>query len=85
MSSLDDRLLLMKTSIDTKKEYYDDKMKKLREILASLLDKLIENADYIFHQYQISSPDNYVEYDELLEITKATSETKPSKSDPSSF
>ena len=42
--------------IATNKEYYDEKMKKLREILASILENLIENADHIFHQYQISFP-----------------------------
>ena len=60
-------------------------MKKIREILASILDKLIENTDHILHQYQISSLDNDVEDGVLLEITKSTSKTKPSKSDPSSF
>ena len=72
-------------SIDTIKEDYDEKMNKFREILASLLEKLIENVDHIFHKYQNSSPDNDVEDYLLLVITKSASKTKPSKSDSSSF
>ena len=60
-------------------------MKKIREILASLIDKLVENSDHIFHQYQSSSLENDVEDYGCLEITKSTSKAKPSKSDPSSF
>ena len=36
----------------------------------------------MFHQILGSSPDNDVEDDRLLEITKSTPETKLSKSDP---
>ena len=82
---MDDRILLMWDVVDTNKEDYDEIMKKIREVLASLIEKLIENVDHIFHQNQISSPDNDVDDDGILEITKSTSETKPSKSDPSSF
>ena len=44
-----------KASVDVKKEYFDDKIKKLREEVASIFDNLVENVDHIFHQYQISS------------------------------
>ena len=67
ISSLDDQLLLLQASIDTKKasidtnkEYFDDKMKKLG-------DKIIEYVYHLFHQ------DNDVEDDGILEITKSTS------------
>ena len=56
-------------------------MKKLWEIF----DKIIENVNHLFHQYIISSQYNYIEYDRILEITKSTSKTKPSKSDSSRF
>ena len=92
MSGLYDQLLLMqasidssKASIDANKEYYDDKMKTLRVTTASIFDKLIGNVNHIFHQYQITSQENGVEDDGLSDITKSTSETKPYKSDPSSF
>ena len=88
ISSLDERLLLIqasvysnKASIDSNKEYFDDKMKKLREIF----DKIIENVDHLFHNYWISSQDNDVEDDGILVITKSTSKTKLSESYPSSF
>ena len=51
--------------------------------LASILDKIIKNVNNIFHQNQISSPDNDVEDDGLSEISKSTSKTKTSKSYPS--
>ena len=76
---------LIRASIDTSKEDADNKMKKLKEKPAYLLGKFIKNVDHIFHQRRIYSPDNDVEDDELLEITKSTSKTKPSKSDPSIF
>ena len=85
MSSLDDRLLLLKSVIHSNKEDADDNMKKLRETLASILEELIEIVELMFHQKRISSPDNEFEDDGLSEITKSTSETNPSKSDPSSF
>ena len=72
-------------SIDANKEYADDKMKKLRDSLSYICDKIIENVEHMFHHIQISPPDNDVEDDGLSEITKSTSETKPSKSDPSVF
>ena len=68
MSSLDDWLLIIqalidsnKASTDANKKYYDDKMKKLREIIASIFDKPMKNIDHIFPQHQISSKDNDVE------------------------
>ena len=70
-----------KASIDANKEFFDDKMEKLREKIPSLFDNLIENFYQIFHQYRISSQENDVEDDGLSEITKSTSKTKPSKSD----
>ena len=54
-----------KASIDANKEYYDDKIKTLRETTVSIFDKLIGNVNHIFHQYQISSKENDVEYDGL--------------------
>ena len=70
MSSLYERLLLMqaliydnKSLIDSNKEDFDDKTKKLREII----DKLIENVDHIFHQYWIYSQENDFEYDGLAD------------------
>ena len=54
-----------KASIVSNKAYFDDKMNKLREKIASLFHKLIENVDHKFHQYQISSQYNDVEDDGL--------------------
>ena len=85
MSSLDGWLLLIQASIYSNNKDYDDKMNKLRETLASLLDKLIENVKCIFSNIRSSSADNDVEDDGLSEITKSTSKTKPSKSYPSIF
>ena len=68
--------------IDKNKEYFYNKMKKLKETIDSIFDNLIENVDHIFHQYQISSQDNGVEDYGLSEITKSTSKTNPSKSNP---
>ena len=58
-----------KASIGDNREDFDDKMKKLREIF----DKIIENVYHLFHQYQISSHDNDVEDDGILEITNTIS------------
>ena len=43
----------MQASIYANKEYFDAKMKKLREIIAYIFDNLVENINDIFHQYQI--------------------------------
>ena len=40
---------------------------------------------HLFHQHQVSSQDNDIEDYGISEITQSTSETKPSKSDPSNF
>ena len=53
--------------------------------MASIRGNIIEIVEHVFHQIRISSPDNYVEDDGISDITKSTSETNPSKSDPSSL
>ena len=80
-SSLDDQFLLVWDSIDVNKDNNDAKMKKFD----SKIYKLIAFFDHMLHHNQISSPDNDVEDDGRLEIKKSKSETKPSKSGPSSF
>ena len=85
MSNLDDWILLMGSSIDENKEYADDKIKEIIDTLDYINDALIENINHIHHQYKISSQYNDVEYDGISKITKSTSETKPSKYDPSNF
>ena len=82
MSNLDDRFLLMQALIETN---IDNILNIFREIFFSIHDKLIEILEHMFHHNIISSPDNDFEYDGISEITKSTSKTKPSKSDPSSF
>ena len=82
MSNLNEWIILMGDFIDASKEDADYKIKKIIYTLDYIHDALIENINYIFHQYQISSPDNDVEYDGISEITKSTSKTKPSNSDP---
>ena len=54
-------------------------MKKFREKLDSIRDKIIEIVEHVFHQIRIYSPENDVEDYGLSEITKSTSKTKPSK------
>ena len=71
----------MLTLIDAKKDKTDEKMKEFY----SILDKLIASFDNMLHQNQISYPDNDVEDYGPSEITKSTSKTKHSKSNPSSF
>ena len=73
----------MRYLIDSNKVDADDKMKDFRDKLASILDKLVENCDHIFHQVRISSPDNDVEDYGISEITKSASETRPSNFNPS--
>ena len=85
MSILDDHFVLMQASIYSKNEYFYKNIKNRMYTLPSIPDNLIENIDHIFHQYQISAPENEVEDDGLSEITKSTSKTKPSKSDLSGF
>ena len=53
MSSLDDQLLIIRASIDGNKEDDGDKMKKLGETLAYIIDKIIENIGHIFHHIRI--------------------------------
>ena len=85
MSILDDRLLLTGASIEANKEDAYQKTKKLMDKLAYIRENLIEYFDHIFHQYQIYSLENYFEDDGLQEINRSTYQTKPYKSDPSSF
>ena len=85
MSSLNGWILLVQASIYSNKKDYDDKIYKLRDILASVLDKLIENVKCIFRNIRSFYADNDVEDDGISEITKSTSKTKPSKSYPSIF
>ena len=81
MSSLDDRFLLIQASFGVNNNYTGGKITNFY----SKLNKLIASFEHMFDLNQISSLDNYVEDDRLSEITKLTSKTKPSKSDPSSF
>ena len=69
MSSLDDQFLVMQALVGANKDDTDEKMRKCY----SILDKLIVCFDHMFHQNQISSPDNDVEDYGLSEITKSTS------------
>ena len=71
----------MKASIDAKNEEDYEKMKKYR-VFSSILGKFIEIVEHMFHQISIFSPNNDVDDDGHLEITKSTSETNPSKSNP---
>ena len=77
MLSLDDRFLLMRASICANKDDTDEKMKKFD----SKLYNIIALFDHMLHHNQIYSSYKYVKDDELPEITKSTTETKPSKSD----
>ena len=75
----------MGASVDANKGDSDEKMKIFRDKFSSILDKLIEIFEHMLHQIRISFPDNDVEDEGLSKITKSTSKTKTSKSDPSSF
>ena len=81
MSSLNDRLPLMRYLIDANKDETDEKMEKFE----FKLEKIVSRFDHMLHHNQISSPENYVEDDGISEITKSTSKTNPSKSELSNF
>ena len=68
MSSLDDLPLLVQASIGTNQEYYDDKLKKVLDTVASIIAKLIEKLNHIIHQIRIPSQYNDAEDDGLSDI-----------------
>ena len=66
----------MQASIYTNQKYYDEKLNKFLNTVASIISKFIEKLDHISHQIQIPSQDNYVEEYGISDISlfKVTSQ-----------